>query len=282
MQRRTLAINDAESIQLIQYSASSSAKGHVVIAPAMGVTQAFYQPLAHWLSQQGFNVTTFDYRGIGESQQKPLRQYNLDILQWAKQDCSAALAQVLEQNTALPVYWLGHSLGGQIFPLIAQIEKVTKVITLASGTGYWKHNAPALRRQAPMFWYVIVPVLTRMFGYFPGAKLGMVGNLPKSVMLQWRRWCLHPEYCVGVESAEIRRLFTQLHLPLVSISFSDDEMLSQQNMQDLHALFGSTRKQLKNYSPQQFGVKRIGHLGFFREQFKQTLWPEILLPELSD
>jgi predicted alpha/beta hydrolase len=280
MQRFALNINATESIQLTRFEPSTTAIAHIIIAPAMGVSQLFYQALALWLNQQGYTVTTFDYRAMGSSQEKALKDYSLDILSWAKKDCSAVLANVINQSSKLPIYWLGHSLGGQIFPLIKQIAQVAKVITIASGTGYWKHNVPALRRKAPLFWYVIVPLLTSIFGYFPGRKLGMVGDLPKQVIYQWRRWCLHPEYCVGVESADVRQQFTQLQVPLTSVCFSDDEMLSLQNMQDLHALFGTNNKQLKCYTPQQVGVERIGHLGFFREQFKDNLWPQLLLPEL--
>lgn len=280
MQRFALNINATESIQLTRFEPSVAAIAHIIIAPAMGVSQLFYQALALWLNQQGYAVTTFDYRAMGSSQDKALSEYSLNILNWAQEDCSVVLANVIKQPSKLPIYWLGHSLGGQIFPLIKQIEQVTKVITIASGTGYWKHNAPALRRKAPLFWYVIVPLLTSIFGYFPGRKLGMVGDLPKQVIYQWRRWCLHPEYCVGVESAAVRQQFTQLQVPLTSVCFSDDEMLSWQNMQDLHALFGTNNKQLKCYTPQQVGVDRIGHLGFFRAQFKDNLWPQILLPEL--
>jgi predicted alpha/beta hydrolase len=286
----SLDITATESIVLTQFEPKNTPKGHIIIAPAMGVSQSFYQALANWLSQQGYTVTTFDYRGMGASRHKALGDYELNILSWATQDCSAVLAKVIAQvkkrqqtqEQDLPIIWLGHSLGGQIFPLIKQIEQVSKIITIASGTGYWKQNAPALRRKAPIFWYLIVPLLTSLYGYFPGKKFGMVGDLPKQVIYQWRRWCLHPEYCVGVESAEVRQQYSQLQIRLTSLCFSDDEMLSQQNMHNLHALFGTSHKQLKFYTPEQVGVKRIGHLGFFRKQFKDTLWPQILLPELTD
>jgi predicted alpha/beta hydrolase len=286
----SLDITATESIVLTQFEPKNTPKGHIIIAPAMGVSQSFYQALANWLSQQGYTVTTFDYRGMGASRHKALGDYELNILSWATQDCSAVLAKVIAQvkkrqqtqEQDLPIIWLGHSLGGQIFPLIKQIEQVSKIITIASGTGYWKQNAPALRRKAPIFWYLIVPLLTSLYGYFPGKKFGMVGDLPKQVIYQWRRWCLHPEYCVGVESAEVRQQYSQLQMRLTSLCFSDDEMLSQQNMHNLHALFGTSHKQLKFYTPEQVGVKRIGHLGFFRKQFKDTLWPQILLPELTD
>lgn len=256
-------------------------KGQIVIASAMGVAQAYYQSIANWLTEQGYCVLTFDCSGIGESKDKHLKEYRCNILDWATDEYSAALQFVLDTDSSSPIYWLGNSLGGQIFPLVDNIEQVKKVITVSSGTGYWKHNAPALRKKAPLFWYFIMPLATSLLGYFPGKKLGMVGDLPKQVMFQWRRWCLHPEYCVGVESESVKAKFQQLEVPLVSVCFSDDEMLSLTNMHDLHALFGNKNKELKNLHPKDLGEKRIGHLGFFREQFKDNLWTRLLLSELS-
>ena len=48
-----------------------------------------------------------------------------------------------------------------------------------------------------ILWFGMVPVLTALFGYFPGKPLRMVGDLPRGVALQWRKWCLHPEYLLA-------------------------------------------------------------------------------------
>ncbi|MBL4631162.1 MAG: alpha/beta hydrolase, partial [Paraglaciecola sp.] len=227
-------------------------------------------------------VLTFDCTGMGQSKDKHLKEYQCDIFDWITQDYSAALQFVLDRESTSPIYWIGNSLGGQVFPLVQNIEQVNKVITVSSGTGYWKHNTPALRKKAPLFWYLIMPIATTLFGYFPGKRIGMVGDLPKRVMFQWRRWCLHPEYCVGAEADNIKAKFEQLDVPLVSICFTDDEMLSITNMRDMHALFGTKNKQLREITPQEVGETRIGHLGFFKEKFKQSLWPKLLLTELTE
>ena len=80
MQCFALNINASESIQLTRFEPRATAIAQIIIAPAMGVSQAFYQALALWLSQQGYAVTTFDYRAMGSSQDKALKDYSLDIL----------------------------------------------------------------------------------------------------------------------------------------------------------------------------------------------------------
>lgn len=279
----SIAVTTKDDVTLAAYHFSATGKciAKIIIAPAMGAAQSYYQHIASWLTKQGFDVITFDYRGMGESRRQHLKHYKNDILDWATLDCSAILAQVIKQNNDTPIYWIGHSLGGQIFPLIDQIEKVSKVITVASGTGYWRHNAPQLKRKIWWFWFLIVPLSLRVYGYFPGKRIGMVGDLPKPVMQQWRRWCMHPKYCVGVESDEIKNRFSKIEMPIRSLAIDDDEMLSSKNIQAMFSLFGSQDKVLTTLVPEELGVKRIGHLGFFREEFANSLWTKTLLPELN-
>jgi predicted alpha/beta hydrolase len=136
---------------------------------------------------------------------------------------------------------------------------------VSSGTGYWKYNALALRKKTPLFWYLIMPISTRLFGYFSGKRMGMIGDLLKRVMYLWRRCCLHPDYCVGVESETVKTKCQQIDVPLVSITFSDDEMLSLTNIHELHALFEHQNKSFKQVHPKEEGEKSIGHLDFFKE-----------------
>lgn len=262
------------------FNPSGPRRGQVILAPAMGTAQNYYQAFATWLSEQGFSVTTFDYRGMGESKTDHLKNYKVDILDWAQHDCSMVLQSVLQKRLDEPVYWIGHSLGGQIFPLVDDIDKVTKVITIASGTGYWRHNSPQLKRKVWWFWFFMVPALVKLYGYFPGKKVGMVGDLPKLVIQQWKKWCMHPEYCAGTETGDVRKRFDQINIPIRSLALSDDEMLSDKNIAGLFGLFGSQDKSLRTLEPAEFGVKRIGHLGFFRSEFSQNLWPKTMLPEL--
>ena len=281
MRQLSIQTEDKHSLSLYEFTPEGESLGTVVIATAMGTTQSFYHPFARWLQDKGWRVIAFDYRGMGESKKQPLGEYRNNILDWAMFDCSAALAHALEGNQGKPTYWIGHSLGGQVFPLVKQIDRVTKVITIAAGTGYWRHNSPALKRKVWFLWFFMVPVLLRLYDHFPGKKFGMVGDLPLPVMRQWRRWCLNPKYCVGVEGQPVKQHFDSIDLPITCLALTDDEMLSKLNIKGLFDLFGSSRKQMIQVNPKDHGLKRVGHLGFFREEFAPTLWQNVLLPELT-
>lgn len=262
------------------FAREGAARGGVLIVPAMGVAQSYYEPFAAWLADRGYVAVTFDFRGIGLSRAGPLRALKTDILSWARFDCAAVLDRLAERIGDTPLYWIGHSLGGQIIPLVPNWGRVSKFITIATGSGYWRENAPPLNRYAWFLWYFLAPLTVALFGYFPGRRLRLVGDLPAGVIKQWRRWCLNPDYAVGVER-EARSLYAAVRTPIVSLSFSDDEFMSRRNIESIHGFFKNAPRTMTRLTPHDVGVARIGHFGFFRPAFAESLWHGYLLPQLS-
>jgi len=277
----TLEKSDESKIWLTFFSEIEPPKAAIIIAGAMGAEQSYYAKIAQWLAEQGYVVMTFDYSGTGRSGGDKIRQSKADIFTWAT-DCEAVLAQAKNQYPALPLYWLGNSVGGQILGLLTNSELIDKVITVSSGIGYWRENTPGIQKKSLLLWYVMVPLSMPLAGYFPGKKLQVVGDLPKRVMRQWRRWCLNPEYSVGAEGDWLRERYAAFKAPMTVFSFTDDEMLSQAAINTLHSFFKSAPQQHHVIAPEDIGERRIGHLGFFREKFKATLWQQYLLPALEN
>ena len=116
------------------YQPGQEPAGVVLVAPAMGVPQRFYTDFANWLAGQGYLAVTFDYLGMGRSRRMPLRQLDVDILDWGRHDCSAVLAAAAEVAGGLPLYWIGHSVGAQILPLVDGHERLTRIVTIAAGS----------------------------------------------------------------------------------------------------------------------------------------------------
>jgi predicted alpha/beta hydrolase len=260
----------------------TEARGAVFIVPAMGVPQSFYAPLATWLQAEGFYAVTFDYRGMGLSRRGSLRKVDGDIVTWAEQDTATVLAALARRAPGLPITWLGHSLGGQIVPFVAGHEGVARVVTIATGSGYWRYNTPALRRKVWLLWFGFVPLLTPLFGYFPGRRLGMVGDLPKNVVRQWRKWCFDKDYAAGAEGLAVRARYAGVNVPFTSFSFTDDEMMSARSIATLHDLYRGAPRVMHRFQPAELGLRRVGHFGFFRPEMKTPLWQTHLRPELVE
>jgi predicted alpha/beta hydrolase len=274
---RFVVAADGQRIAARFYHPKGDAKGAVLIVPAMGVSQDYYQPFASWLASQGFTAATFDYRGTGLSRPRQLRGFKADIFDWARLDCAAMIDALPDR----PLYWVGHSLGGQILALVPNQNLLTKAVTVATGSGYWRENTRGIRPKAWWLWFVVTPPALALWGYFPGRALRKVGDLPKGVMAQWRRWCLDPEYAVGAEGDEVRAQYAAVRTPIVSLSFSDDEMMSARNTESIHGFYAAAPRTMKRIAPQDIGAPRIGHFGFFRSVFEPSLWRDYLLPELA-
>lgn len=277
----TFITDDAFDIVGRLFEPEAEQSGVVVIAPAMAVAQEYYAPIASWLADRGFLVITFDYRGTGQSLRGSLRGFSADIFDWARQDCSAVLQYALQRSAGQPLYWIGHSVGGQIVPLVKDATSVSKIITIAAGVGYWRTNPRPLRYYAMLLWYLIVPTVVPLFGYFPGERMRMLGDLPAGVIRQWRRWCLNPRYSVGAEGPEVEAEYAAIRAPLFSLSFSDDEFMSRRSIEVLNELYENAEVTAQIVGPEELGGSHIGHFGFFRAAVAEPLWKKYLLVELS-
>jgi predicted alpha/beta hydrolase len=255
------------------YEARGPHRGAALLVPAMAVSQDYYAAFGSWLAEHGWQVVTFDFRGIGASAPENLRGFEADIVTWARFDCAAALAYARGLAFGRRLIWIGHSLGGQVLGMTPGNEAISAAVTVASGVGYWRENAYPLRRYSWWLWHVIAPLATAVAGYFPGKRLHMVGDLPRGVMNQWSRWCRHPEYAIGIEGPVMRERYRKLTLPMLSLSFTDDEYMSASNVAVLHGFYENATREMRRFSPQDFGAVRIGHFGFFREEPGRRLWP---------
>jgi len=274
MQALSLASTDGAALAARLYS-GEAVRGAVLIGGAMGVKQDYYAAFAEWLAAQGYAVMTFDYRGMGDSrtaaQAKSLRGLNADLFAWAR-DYDAAIDALRERAPDVPLYLIGHSLGAQLPGLLRNRAHIDGLLSIAAGSGYWRDNAPQLKRIVLYFWHVLVPVATALFGYFPGKRLGKVGDLPRGVVLQWRRWCMDPRYVVGAEGEAVRAQYAQVGFPVVALSITDDELMTERGTHVLIDSYANAPRRVERVAPADLKVKRIGHFGFFRDQFQSSLW----------
>jgi predicted alpha/beta hydrolase len=280
----TLTTGDGARIaaRIYEPAAGEAPRGAVFIAGAMGVAMSFYHPFAEWLASEGFVALTFDYRGMGESRSGPLRRVRADIETWAREDAARALEALVQRAGSLPITWVGHSLGAQIVGLTPGHSRVTRVLSIAAGSGYWRHNAAPLKRKVWLFWWGAVPIATPLYGYFPGKMLKMVGDLPAGVVMQWRRWCMHPEYAVGAEGPSMRERFAAVRSPITALSFTDDEMMSERSIRGLHGLYVNAPRTSVRLAPEDVGVPSVGHFGFFRRSMRGPLWRGVARGHLAE
>jgi predicted alpha/beta hydrolase len=270
--RFTLQTQDGQPLAAYRHDPASAPRAQVVIAAGMAIPQGFYAAFAAFLAGLGYRVWTFDYRGMGESRRGPLRRCKADISTWVAQDFEAVVRHATAHDAGLPLFLLGHSLGGQTAPLLPSLQKAAGLINIAVGSGATRHNQPRIRRSAPLLWHVVAPLLCKLLGYFPGKRLGIIGDIPRGAMLQWRRWCLTPDYLLSGEPGA-RAAYASARFPVLGLTFSDDELLLESGSRMLHDAYTGAQVDYRVLSPQSFNQDRIGHFGFFKSHQEKVLWP---------
>lgn len=272
MKRVIVQTNDGYQLAACQFDPDRAPHASVVIAPAMAVPQSFYAPFATYLASQGYVVWTFDFRGIGESLRGSLRDLKADLTDWLRLDYDAVIIAAADAHPHQPLYVVGHSFGGQTAPLLPSRQRLHGLINIAVGSGSLRHNTPRTRRLAPLLWYLLAPLLCPLIGYFPGARLGVIGDLPSGAMFQWRRWCLTPEYILSGELGA-RDAYASAEFPVLALNFVDDELLLEAGSRMLHEAYLKRPADYRLVEPREFGMQRIGHFGFFKPTSEKTLWP---------
>lgn len=248
----------------------NGSRAGVLILPATATPQSYYTSFATYLAAAGIRVLTFDYRGMGASRRGALRGLDASMTGWARRDAVAAFDHLKAEHPDDRVVLVGHSFGGQSLGLAERLHAADAAILVGAQLGWFGHWPPASRLRLALTWHVAFPALCGAFGYMPGWA-GMELDLPKGAALEWARWCIHPDYLMG-HDPEARARFAAFGAPTMFWSFTDDDFAPEASTDALISALGGARLQHYRLAPEDLGVRRIGHFGFFRRGFEETLW----------
>ncbi len=265
----TLTTEDGTKIIAFHY-AIEHPKAVIVLGGATGVPQGFYQKYAMAANQQGFNVITVDYRGIGQSAPASLKGYKVKYLDWATQDLASAVD--FATNQQLPVYLVGHSFGGHALGLLPNAEKIKGAFFCGSGAGWhgWMPKFESLKVR--FLWNVLAPILVKAKGYLGWSKMGMGADLPYGVYVDWKRWCKFPNYFFGDPKMQfVHELFARCEMPIYAVNSLDDKWAQPKSRDAFVKGYKNTTVDTLDLDPNSLGIKEIGHMGYFRKD-AQKVW----------
>lgn len=247
----------------------------VLILPANGSKQVFYSNFALFLKKNNIVVFTFDYGGIGQSKNGSLRSFDTSITNWGKYDLEFVLSAIKADYPDKKLVVVAHSMGGQIFGLTPSSLSADKLVFVAVPSGFLKFWKGVGRLKMLMTWYFWFPVLTRLFGYMPTSKISGMEDLPKSAALQWRKWCLSPNYLFDHLDGH-ETWYDKIECPLVSYSVENDTFAPKESVDWLTERYTSCDSKRIHIDPADLDMEYIGHSGFFKESNRDTLWPMLL------
>lgn len=271
MEPLQLTASDGYLLAASHFKGDSNPGSLIIIASATGVPRAYYSKHADYLrGTGGFDVLTFDYRGIGESLHGKLTDNKAKMSDWGQLDLQAALAWGFSNYQQ--VFLLGHSVAGQIFPLADLSPRVSAAWFIGSQCAANHLWDGYHRRLVDFFWKVANPLSSHLLGYMPGLAVGGGPGLPKQVALEWRSWGLHPQG-IWQGNDEVQQMYERLKLPIHFVGIADDHMMAPQRaVKFLQSQYAVAQTSYEQLSPSDFGLKEIGHFGFFKSRFKDKLW----------
>ena len=267
----TLVTEDGFPLAATRYLAHGTRRGLALIAPATGVRMGYYRPFAEALAARGWDVLTWDWRGIAASRHGvSWRDQRLTMRAWGERDLAAAIAWADRRDAQAPVVLVGHSFGGQAVGLAPNAGRLAAVALVAAQVGWYGHWPMPHRALLWGLWHLAMPIGAVVLGRFPSSRVGMGEDLPEHVAREWARWCRRRE-ALGDWGGHAR-----LTIPVAGWSFADDPFAPRAAAEALTEKYASaTVRHHHHVSPKEQDVASIGHFGFFRAGRVPRLWDDI-------
>lgn len=254
-------------------------KAVVLLNPGTATKTTFYIPFAQFLAEHGYTVMLWNYRGFCESRQGSLKGSDICFSDIGLKDIPAAIAKAKTLHPNLPLYCVGHSAGGQQMGFAHNCNELSGMVAIAVSTGYFSSMPKDYRFKAHLFFKVISPISSALFGYVKAEKLNLMEDLPPKLAKEWGRWCAHKDFFFDPKFAKEKpelKNYRTFNFPVQVFTADDDEISTAFNVKSLWKNIKSTQPiEFKLYQASAMPKKAVGHFGYFRKA-NQSIWQDVL------
>ncbi|WP_223572217.1 alpha/beta hydrolase family protein [Xanthomonas citri] len=275
MKKIRIPLNATEHVDAAVHGGHESGRPVVILQPATAVPERLYVPFANYLAGRGLTVISYNYRGVGRDAGRQTHRH-LRMRDWANDEVNAVIRTAAELYPGSPLMAIGHSFGGHAVGLSEQSRRLTAAVLIASHAGYLGFIKPFTERLKAIFLlHVLGRISNATIGYLPGKKLGLGEDLAGGVVEEWRQWTKLPHYFFDDITLGAREKFSSISCPILCYGFTDDPWATEPAIDELVSHFTSATITPRQISPTDIGSRAIGHLGFFRERHRESLWPGV-------
>jgi predicted alpha/beta hydrolase len=246
----------------------------VIVNAATGVLARYYHRYASYLAENGLNVLTYDYRGIGASRPATLRGCGFRWRDWGELDFEAVLHAVRSLRPYDRIAIVGHSIGGFLPGLAESAHAIDRMLTIGGQFAYWPDYARRRRLRLFLKWHVAMPAVTSLFGYFPGRRLGWLEDLPAGVAYEWsfRRSRMEFSYPTGRRRDVLAR-FDAFTAPILAVAMHDDEFATPAAVRRALNYYRAARcRTAICFGHDALGIGPQGHFGLFHSAHRDVFW----------
>ncbi|MDY0360645.1 MAG: alpha/beta hydrolase [Desulforegulaceae bacterium] len=243
-----------------------------LINSAMAVPQQYYFNFAEFICELGYAAVTYDYTGVGESLTQDLKKTQVKASDWALKDMYCVIEWVSKELFPERLFVIGHSYGGQTPGLLPNSDKIDAMATFSSQSGYWLLQGGFQKAVVALHMFLSFPLVSRAVGFMPMSKLGAGEDIPKNVALEWATWCRKPGYILDAKDLPVER-YENFKAPVLAFSFDDDNWGTEKSVNTMMSAYPNLTR--RHVIPENIGVSKIGHFGFFQTKCKK-LWFEVI------
>lgn len=265
----TLPRAEGTSFALSIFPAAEPAAPAILIEPAMGVKAGYYLKLAEALCAAGYNTAIAELRGHeARGGKRPGWRYDFGYHEMLHEDWPQAVAAVKARFPGVPLYLLGHSLGGQISCLYAAAYpgSIAGLILIACSSVHWR-----LWPRAFLPYSQIIGATGRLLGHFPGQRFRFAAREARTVMADWARQARTGHFRFGRPRVDYEDKLAAVTLPAIGISFTTDFFATRRAMDGLLGKLPQLQLERHHLDPKALGFEKIDHFRWARQ-------PAIVLP----
>jgi predicted alpha/beta hydrolase len=247
----------------------------VVVAGGGGIPASRYHRFAQFLAGRGLAVLTFDYRGIGLSRTGRLRGFKAGTEDWGQLDFGAALAKARAVFPDQPVQVVAHSIGALLVGAAPDASRLERLVFFGPHTGYYGDYLLRWRGLLYLVWHLMMPLVTKFVGYFPGRSLHLGEDLPREFALDWSRRT-QPGFLTTADDRQrfgaILERYREVHARALVFSVADDAFAPPAAGKRLIAVYPNIVATHEIIRPAAMGRRRLGHFFFLRRSKATEIW----------
>lgn len=269
----TLEAADGRKLSARWWPGFQAADRSVVFIPGLAAPQEYLHFFASYLAQRGWGVLTFDYRSIGGSRDA-VSDSSVTLDDWANLDLPAAVAEVKRRANPKFLAAVAHSIGGQLLGQSPIRHDVKGALFIAAQRGIPRFYR-GIGRLRIEYGYAVFPILIRMFGRLPVSSLTFPDACSGAAVRQWIRWGRSGVF-TDSSGANLESRFAEFRGPLTAVTIADDDYYAPaEAVEALTQMYRNAEIKREIVRPQDYGVERIGHFGFFHRRAPRELWDRV-------
>lgn len=260
MEIKEISYSDGSKSKISVFSSQQGVSTTLICLPAMGIRAKYYEMFADHLCSAGFNVITADWRGLGHSSKRA--SYKTDF---GYEDFISDVKKLVEladdwfPNSKKII--IGHSLGGQIGSLFSAkfSSSISGLILITSCSVYHKGWANLTALKLKYARWTFLPI-SKIFGYFPGDKLGFAGKEARSVIKDWSYNARYGKYKLTNSDYDYEKALKLFDKPVISISVEGDVLASRKAVENLYNKF-NPKSEISHFhlNSEETGISPLNH-----------------------